>query len=287
MHLVLHCGAHGTDADAILGVLRRNEGMLAAHGVAVPDPALYRGALHEALQLLRTGHGFGDGGFDLAAIPGVAGARRVVLSHAGFLGIPSRIVEGGTLYPVARRRLEQLRALFPDARVSVAMALRAPADFLAAAWDLQSDMTEEEFTERLPAPGPFWAQLVGSLEEALPGEALTFWRHEDLPRLWPEVLDALTGLGPEADYAGAEALVAPALSQNGRARLAAYLAEKPPESAAQRRRVLAVFLEKAAAPNAEPEAESMAARIAAMGPWPYESDLAEMAGRRGVRLLEV
>ena len=285
MQIVLHCGAHATDEDAIQGVLRRNAAMLSEHGVAVPDPALYRGPLHEALQFMRTGSGQDETGFDLAKLPGVDGARRVILSHAGFLGIPSRIVEGGALYPVARRRLEQIGALFPQARLSLALALRDPADFLIGAWALQSDMTEEEFVERLPAPGPFWPKLVASLQEALPGQEIVLWRHEDLPALWPLVIGELTGLGADMDYPGAEELVAPALSENGRARLARYLEEKPPLGLAQRRRILEVFLEKAPARTDAPATEGMAARIAAMGPWPYEADMAALGDMPGVRLL--
>jgi len=78
---------------------------------------------------------------------------------------------------------------------------------------------------------------------------MTIWCDEETPLIWPEVLQAVSGHHPGTVLHDHDEVLAMIMSEIGLARMRSYLAEHPPETVAQRRRVSTAFLERFARPD--------------------------------------
>ena len=122
----------------------------------------------------------------------------------------------------------------------------------------------------------------------VPGIALTLGGAEDLPLLWPEVIRAIAGVGPEEALEGDHDLIATLMTDEGLAALKASVETQGPRSAAERRRETAGFLERPALPEALEVEIALpgwtGALVAAMTE-AYDEDCAEIAALPGVTFL--
>jgi hypothetical protein len=94
-----------------------------------------------------------------------------------------------------------------------------------------------------------WSDVVIQILAQNPGVPLTVWCDEETPLIWPEVLQAVSGHSPAVELTETDELLALIMNEIGLSRLKAYVAEHPPQSVQQRRRVVAAFLEKFARPD--------------------------------------
>lgn len=249
MQIAIHLGAHRTDDDLILDVLGRNAARLEAAGVAVPPARRARPAIRKAAQASRGADLAADTQQDLLAeILGGARPERLVLSYEAFLGVYARVLDGGRLYADAGQRAQLLRGLFPDHEVSFFLAVRNPATFLPAVLRASSLQRMDELVGDADLSALSWLPPVRDIRAACPDVPLTVWCNEDLPLLFPQVVEALAGGGVDG-LEGEDALLETVMTRAGLARLRSYLRDNPPATRSTWRKVVTAFLGKYADPE--------------------------------------
>jgi hypothetical protein len=279
MELCLHLGVHGTDQGVIAGWLQGNSQALAAAGVAVPPAAEVVRRLSGAVAAQTSDASTREAALLSALAP--ADAMRIVVSAPGLLGPASDVIDA--LHPYgsdAARRIYALQTLFPQTPIRFLLATRAPSQLVETL-----DPPIVPAPEALDADTLAWAGLVRMLRRIAPDSEVTVWRHEDFPRIWPEVLSALTGM--EAPPVSGALSFLPDLSAEARLRAERFLAANPAAGAGQVQRIAALFAEKfprAAPPAPRPLPEWLRLRLAQMDRF-YETEWADLAAIEGVRVL--
>lgn len=286
--MALHLGFHCTEEDRLLRCLLRNAPVLAASGIAVPQPALYRRFLR-AQASLRDGEGAeasenlsGRLAEVLATAPQV---HRVVLSHPNLVSYPGRAVTAEGLYAGLSTRLPALVQRLGAARIEVHCSLRNPATLLPALLDLLPDTDYATLMSGLMPDGLRWLDPFTRLRAALPELPITFWCSEDLPLIWPDLLRRLAGVPPEAALEGDAEMLGALLTPVGMATLAAYLKAQGPLAAQDRRRLTTALLERYAQPGAlevEVDLPGWTGTLVAAVTDRYLADVAAIAALPGV-----
>ena len=92
--------------------------------------------------------------------------------------------------------------------------------------------------------------MIRATLDVAPGLRLTLWCDEDTPFVWPEVVRAVAGLGPEDALDTDYDVLGEILNEDGLAKLKAYFDAKPPTTIEERRRMISAFLDKFADPAA-------------------------------------
>jgi len=275
--VVLHLGVHGTDGGVIGAWLAANRARLQAEGIATPEPAQMLRLFSDAISTPRTADS--EEALLRALAPG--GEGRIVASAAGLLG-PARDVLG-KVPPYgsdAARRVYALRVLFPTARLHFLVATRAPTPLAAVMGPHMHPSAEVLDGDTLA-----WAGLVRMLRRVAPEARVTVWRHEDLPRIWPQVLGALSAM--DAPPVAASLGFLPELSAEARLRAERFLAASTAATPEQVQRVAGAFAQKFPRPAPLPQpavAEWLRVRLHQMDRY-YETEWADLAAVDGVHVL--
>ena len=244
MRIVYHLGAHCTDEDRLVRCLLKNRAVLAEQGIIVPSPTRYRKLMRNTAVQLRGGTATVENqALILDQIMEEAEAERLILSWDSFLSFPAWVIRG-SLYAAAGERIRAFTRIFPDIDTEFHLSIRNPATFLPA---LQSKVLAKGHEDILRGVDPVELRWSTAIEEILarnPGVPMTIWCDEETPLIWPEVLQAVSGHAPGTDLVDNDEVLAMIMSDIGLARMRTYIAEHPPESVAQRRRVATAFLEK-------------------------------------------
>jgi len=288
MHLVLHVGAHGTDAGRIAAWLARNREALQAQGLVLPPPGPFLRALSEALDKGRDQDPFVREEALLSGLGATGQRRRMLVSAPGVLGAGTDALAAEGFYrrDVARR-LHALAVLFPRTRLTLLLAVgRAqsviPAllpDEPGAAELLLAGITEET----LP-----WARLAHAIRAQLPRAGLVVWRTDDQADVWPKILRALVGPEVALPVPGLFDLAARGLGAEARLRAQRYLAGNPPASARQLRDVVAAFGKRFGTQTPEDPARNLPGwlreRLARLDRG-FATEWADLSGMAGVTCL--
>lgn len=286
-HLVLHVGAHGTDGGRIAGWLARNRSVLEGQGLALPAPGLFLRRISEALDL---GRDEDPATREAALIDSLgAGGKRLVVSAPGLLGgSADALASDGFYRRDVARRLYGLQMLFGHSQITVLLAVASAAQVIPALLPDEPGAAEALMEavgdETLP-----WARLVQSIRTQLPRADLLVWRHEDLPRVWPQVLGALVGPGVVLPPAGLLDIAASALGAEARLRLQRYLGANPPASARHLRDIIEAFARRfGRATEGDAVTQTLPAwlrsRLAGLDQG-YATEWGDLAGLKGVRTL--
>lgn len=289
MQIAYHLGVHGTDEDRLVRALVKNRGTLAARGIAVPSPRAYRQLLPKVAKTLRGGPAGPDTQQVILDALGEDGALdRLVFSHDNLLSFPLNAIGADGLYPTAPARIAAYANLFPQAEAEFFLALKNPATLVPALLDRAAEANYDMIMSGAAPASLRWAPVIRRVLAQVPGIALTLWCAEDLPLLWPEVIRAIAGVGPEEALEGDHDLIATLMTDEGLAALKASVETQGPRSAAERRRETAGFLERHALPEALEVEIALpgwtGALVAAMTE-AYDEDCAEIAALPGVTFL--
>jgi hypothetical protein len=249
MRIVYHLGAHCTDEDRLVRCLLKNRAVLAEEGIIVPAPTRYRRLLRDTVVQLKGAHASAETqALILDQIMEETVAERMILCWDHFLGFPIWAV-GETLYDRAGERIRAFTRVFPDIESEFHLALRNPAGFLP---DLRRRLHAKGQTENFAEVDPFqlrWSDVVRHIRHYNPGVPITVWCDEDTPLIWPEVLQSVAGHAPETVLQDTDDILSQIMTEIGMNRMRGYCAEHPPQSVAQRRRIVTAFLEKFARPD--------------------------------------
>lgn len=289
MYFVLHTGAHFTEEDRLIKCLLRNKGDFAKRGVSVPGPSQYRRLLRDTLNALR-GHHPTPEARDILLDDILEGTRpeRVVLSNAHFFGAPRACVRRGVLYPNGPARLAQFRDIFAQDTIELFIALRNPATLLPALFDHAPQDDMEEFLGDVDPRTIYWSDTLEGLRAHVPEVRITCWCNEDAPLIWAQIIREMAGLDDGEKITGGFDLLSAIMSPEGMQRFRGYLKSHPVMTEAQKRRVMAAFLDKFAL------VEEIEEELDLPG-WTdelvdemtdiYDADMARVAQIDGVRLI--
>jgi len=245
MDIVLHAGVHCTDEERLVKCLLRNKDRMLPHGIAVPGPSRYRRILREAMFAQETAPPAPEArDVLLDTIVEEDGASRLLMSNQHFFAVPNFAVMQGRLYPQAAVRVGQLKALFPQDRLTVAFALCNPATFLPALYKIGG---AGEFLDFLKGSDPRllrWSEMVQRIRDAHPDVELLLWCNEDTPMIWAQIVREVAGLDHTAKISGGFDILHEIMSKEGMHRFRTYLASHPVMTERQKRRVIAAFLDK-------------------------------------------
>ncbi|NDV00714.1 hypothetical protein [Pseudoroseicyclus tamaricis] len=285
MHIVFHIGAHCTDNERLLRCLLRDASMLAEHNVAVPGQGRYRKLFRDTLEGLGEAEPK-EGTRDLLLDAVLDGriAERLVLSNPSFLCPPNRVFEEGQLYAMAGTRAKALGQIFAGDEITIFLGLRNPASFIPDVYAQSSGMAFLDFMGGTDPRQVRWSDLVARLHEALPRAQLVLWANEDTPLIWGDILRRMAGT-PDAAFAGEYDLMETIMTEDGMGRFRTYLAQRNITGTAQRRRVIAAFLDKYAVEEEvveEVDLPGIDNALAAELTSAYEADCTKIAAMPGV-----
>lgn len=289
MRIVYHLGVHCTDEDRLVRCLLKNRAALAEEGIVVPSPTRYRKLLRDAATQLRGARASDDtASMILDQIFDDPGADRLILSWTSFMSFPAYVVSD-RLYPQGGERLHGFTQIFPDAEAEFHLAIRNPASFLPDLRSRAESKGHGDILQGVDPRGLRWSDTIRAIKEANPGVPLTVWCDEDTPLIWTEVLQAISGHSPETRLEDDDELLAELMTETGFARYKTYCSEHPPQSVAQRRRIVTAFLEKfgrADRLEAEATAPGWSETLVEDLTQSYLHDIGRIARIPGVRLIE-
>lgn len=290
MQIAFHIGANCTDNDRLLKSVLKNADTLAAQGIKAPGPSKYRKLIRETIQAL-------DGGQPspnarqilLDEIVNADDPQRLVMSNSIFICVPNRIFDNGVFYQQAASKVRGLCDLFPDDEISLFLALRDPATFLPATFSQSKARTFGQFLQGVPLGDIKWSDVVRRITDAAPEARLTVWCNEDTPFIWSELIRRLAGLPAATRITGGFDLLASIMTPEGMKRFLTYMRTHPPKTEAQKRRIIAAFLDKFAIEEEmeeEVDLPGMDAQTVASLSEAYDKDVELIASMPNVHFVE-
>lgn len=244
MNIAYHLGVHCTDDDRLVRTLHRNAACLAEEGIEVPDPERYRSLIRDTAIQLNGEAATPE--LQTAVLDQIIEADdpdRLVLSWDNFLAFPSWAVKG-TFYRTAGERMRAITRIFPEVQAEFFIGLRNPATFLPDLFRRQRESDYYLFIQGTEPESLRWSDMIQQLRLHNPDVPITVWADEDTPLIWPEVLQAVTDHSTDLALEGTSDLLATLMTARGMNRLTGLLANRPPENVAQRRDMVANFLQK-------------------------------------------
>ena len=249
MRIVYHLGAHCTDEERLIRCLLKNRVTLAAQGILVPAPTRYRRLLRDtAVQLKGAASDAEIQTIVMEQLVEDNQASRVVLSWDSFLSFPQWVLNG-QMYTFAGERIRAFTRILPQNEAEFHLALRNPATFVPALFEKQRARPYEDFIRGTYPAELRWSLVVRQILAQNPGVPLVVWCDEDTPLIWPEVLQTVSGHADGTGLQDADDLLSSIMTDDGFARLRAYLEGHPPTTILQRRRIVSAFLDKFALPE--------------------------------------
>ncbi len=288
MRIVYHLGAHFTDDERLLRCLSKNQDLLTAHDIVVPNPKRYRRLLRETATKLKGQAATIDSqALILEQIMEEDRANRLILSWDSFLSLPNYVLKD-RLFPAAGERVRAFCQIFPQIEAEFHLAIRNPASFLPSLYARQNPPSYAEFLNGADPFDLYWSDVIERILEFNPGVPLTIWCDEDTPLIWPEVLRAVSGLPEDSKIDGEDELLTTLMSGEGLTRMQAYINSHPPQSVEQRRKIVSAFLDKFALPERIEQTitmpgwtPEMVAEMTAL----YDEDVARIAQMDGITFL--
>lgn len=249
MRIIYHLGAHCTDEERLITCLWKNRVVLGQQGIVVPAPTRYRTLLRDTAMTLKGRAASRETqALVLEQIMDEVSAERLILGWDNFMSYPQWVVKD-RLYPAAAERVRAFAQIFPEVQAEFHISIRNLATFLPALFAKQRGKSYEDFMGSTDPRLLSWSRLVEDIRRLNPDVPLTIWSDEDTPLIWPEVLQAVTGHAAGTVIEGMDELLEKLMSPDGISRMRAYLAQNPPATVMQRRRVVSAFLDKFALPE--------------------------------------
>lgn len=255
MEISFHLGAHCTDEDRLIKALLKNKRVLAQNGIAIPGPRRYRPLLRETLGKLRGAEPepqLADA-FRKHILGGKVGDR-LVLACDILSGAPRFALGPRQIYPQIGDRVIALQRLFPNCEMQFSLGLRNPATFVPALYRLmQPGISFKRLIEPIELNALRWSETISAMRNNAPHAKIVTWANEDIPLIWPEILQAVSGHSNQVTLLGTEDIFEGLIKPAGMERLRAYFNERTDLDRFGRRKISDIFLNKFVDPNAVEE----------------------------------
>lgn len=246
MIISIHIGAHSTNGAQLMRGLLKNKAVLADHGVAVPNPSLYRDVLPDVMRKVKSARATPETQeMLLDQMLESDDCTRLVLSYEDVICLPAFIFDKGRLYTKASFKLPWLCNVFADHEVEFFIGLRNPATFIPAAFSqCGPNLTYESFIDTTDLESLRWSDVLTLIRKSCPNAAVTCFAYEDTPLTWAQIMRDIAGIGPMVPISGGLDILATIMKREGMKRLRTYLNTHRPQNEVQRRRILTAFLDK-------------------------------------------
>lgn len=254
IRIACHLGAPHTDDGQLTWSLRKDSALLLENKVLMRRPVKYRKLLNTKMKELdgRQATTVEQNAL-ISTIVKNQQVKRLIFSNSRFMGVPAWMFNNGIFYKNAGSNVARLRNLFPDHPFEIFLAIRDPATFVPEAYLAQNSKSYDDFINGIELQSVRWSDVIACIQQENPDLAITVWCNEDTPILWPTILQSITGLGPDAKFAGGLDIFNAIVSPQGSKRLTDYLNAHPSLSEQQHHEVMAIFLEKFALDSAVEE----------------------------------
>ncbi len=287
--IVYHIGAPYTDSDQLIWSLRKDTRLLEEKGVLLRRPRVFRQFISQLVQRLDGAEASDEDQQALMhAIVRDLDISRLILSDSSYMGDPGEMLKGGGFFVDVGPKVRSVRQLFPDVPGEIFLCIRNPALLVPEAFNARKDKDYERFTNGADLMSLRWSDVVDRIQRANPDCPITVWCNEDTPIIWPAVLGKATGIEDATRFAGELDIICSIMTEDGGARLKAYLEARPQFSEKQRRSIRTIFLEKFVLEDAIEEeidlpglTEAMVDQISDA----YEEDVRMIAEMPGVTFL--
>lgn len=287
--LIYHLGAPYTDNDHMTWSIRKDNELMAQHGVMMRRPKEYRPHIKKMLGELKGEEpSIVDQENLMAALVRNQPVDRYIMSDNSYLGSPVWAFSGGMFYQNAGKNTAALRNLFPDNPCEFFLGISNLASFIPAAFEDQDKKDYENFIGGADLNSLRWADVIHSIKEANPDCPITVWCNEDTPIIWPTILREITALDPLTRLQGELDIMRSIMSEDSIDLLVKYLDERPNLTEIQRRRIRAIFLEKFALDDEveeEIDLPGWTEETIDMLSENYEEDIEEIGRISGVNLI--
>lgn len=249
MELRLHIGPHCTATRHLRTVLAANRALLAKAGVRVLDPEYAEQAFAAAIKDLREDRPAEQVKADLMAkLTSGRDLRRIVMIDPNISGSVLRPMGRELFYPRIAITLQRIVNVLGGQSLRIFCGLRNPASFIPAVYSAQQriapDTSFSAFLRDTNLPALRWSDFLHRAQLKDNSLGITTWRHEDYPRIWRNIAQALTGIDNRELLVGDSRPVAPGLSLRGALLLHEYMRSHGDDGRAALARVRAVFAQK-------------------------------------------
>lgn len=287
--IVYHIGAPFTDNDQLVWSLRKDINLLIEKGVLLRRPRAFRPQISQLMARLDGDEATAEDQQTLLnSIVHDVPVTRLILSDSSYMGDPGEMLKGGDFFGDIGPGIRSLRQLFPDLPGEIFLCIRNPALLVPEAFNASKDKDYERFTNGADLLSLRWSDVIDRLLRANPDCPITVWCNEDTPIIWPVILGKVTDIGDATRFAGELDIIRSIMTEDGSARLKAYLDARPQFTEKQRQSIRTIFLEKFVLDDAIDEEIDLPGLTGAMVDQisdSYEEDVRMIAEMPGVTFL--
>ena len=290
MEIVFHIGVHRSGSRELVRSLLNHRDILQAQQIAVPGPSRYKELIGQAANTLRGQLGDADTRETiLGASLDIDDAERIIFSNESFICLPLKALEERRFYARAFKS-EWLRNLFHYDEVEFAISLKNPVSFLSEMYSVYASNGlnwEDTFTTQ-SLHAMRWSHFVQDVRRYNPETQITVWCQEDTPLTWAEVIKEVSGHDPYTDLDVDNDILATIMHREGMRKMRAQFEASPPQSEAERRHIVAEYLDQYVVPGRVEETIEIPGwtdRDTEIATEAYEEDIDAIADMPGVYVI--
>jgi hypothetical protein len=254
MDIRIYIGAHRTAGRHIESILVKNEDLLKKQGILLVTHAMQLPAYRAAKIASEEGQADKDvAKLYLDMITKGADFKTLIIMDRVRCGSVTRPVGKSLIYPQIRVNLVRFAKLLPANSYRLFMGIRAPATFLPSCYsDSLSHAkleTFEKFLQGADLRNLRWSETLERIQRTFQNQdtsekQIVTWRFEDYPRMWRDVVGALSGVDNPQDLVGDAIPVNEGLSLYGCQLMHKYLQDHDPKAPGDFKKIRDAFLEK-------------------------------------------
>lgn len=254
MDISIYAGPCRTASQHIYNVIEQNASMIKDQGIAVIPYYVQLPALKKATEDLANGTDKEKvyETYIKSLIKDKNVKRMVILDHrlSGSVLAP---VRRSLILPTCGKSLLRLSAFLPEGKFKYFMAARNLTTFLPSCYGSSLINAKiqpfEEFIDEIEIEKARWSEAIFRIINRIPNndpdaDYLITWRFEDYPKIWRDVVGAITGVENHQDLIGTSDLINEGLTLYGSQLMYSYLQKHKPKEPGDFQKIKTAFLEK-------------------------------------------